>query len=149
MKSFLRVVIVEGGGLLGEQLDGALGEVEIGRDQAELLQGQLLGADLLRLGNLLHPLVQEVVDLFLGDEVAGNGVMQLHPGDLGELDGDAIGLAAEFLRARIGLRGAAAPAEQQQKSRRVAGYAAIGLLRWLTPNATRREPSRGRCRSPP
>jgi hypothetical protein len=40
--------------------------------------------------------------------------MQLHPRDLGELDRDPIGLAAEFLRTRIGLSGGGARDQEHE-----------------------------------
>src|SRR5208283_6126812 len=96
------VVIVEGGGLLGEQIHGARGQVEIGGDQAELLKRQFLDADFLRRGLFLQPLLEVGVDLFFVDEVTRYRVPQRKPGDAGELAGDlrdlqAAGLAERFV----------------------------------------------------
>ena len=47
-EELLAVIVVESGGLFGEQVDFVLGEVEILRDEAELLECEFLGADLRR-----------------------------------------------------------------------------------------------------
>ena len=95
-EELLLVVVVEGGGLFGEQVDGALGEVEIRRDEAEFLEREFFGAHFLGLGDFLDALIEELVDLVLADEIAGHGMVQGHAGDPGELLGQGLDLGAEF-----------------------------------------------------
>ncbi|PWU01590.1 MAG: hypothetical protein C5B51_22520 [Terriglobia bacterium] len=95
-EEFLAVVIVKSGGLFREQIHRVFGQVVIRGDQPEFLQRQLLGAQLFRRGHFLDPFPEKVVDLFLGDEVAGNGMMELHAGDGGEFGSDLARLAAEL-----------------------------------------------------
>ena len=101
-EQFLLVVIVEGGGLLGEQVHGVLGEVEIGGHESELLQCQLFGADLLRLSHFLDALLEKLVHLGFGDEAAGDAVLQLQPGDFLQVGGDGVNTGEEVSGGRLG-----------------------------------------------
>ena len=130
------VVIVEGRGLFRKQVDGGLREVEIRRHEAEFLQRQLFGADLLGAGGVFHPLLQEGVDLLPGDVVARNRVVQRHPGNPGQIEDDAVGQSANLLGARR-LSGSRPRQEQEQERERENGRQAVGRLHSLYQNNAR------------
>ena len=105
-EQLLLVVIVEGRRLLGQKFHGVLRQVEILRRQAEFLERQFLGPDLLRLGNLLHPLVQEFVDFSLAMKSQGTGWLSSRPEICVNSLGDPVGLAAQRLRLAVALASA-------------------------------------------
>src|ERR1019366_1512887 len=75
-------------------------------------------ADILGAGGVLHPLLEKLVHLVLGDEVARYGVQQLHTGDLGEFPRDRPGLAADVLGLRAALRRRRAGEKEKREDRR-------------------------------
>ena len=74
-EKLLAVVIVECGGLFGEQVHFVFGEIEILRDEAEFLEREFLGADLLGAGSLFHAFFQKLGDLLFVDEIARHGAV--------------------------------------------------------------------------
>jgi len=70
----------------------------------ELLERQFLGADILRAGLFLQPLLEEGVDLLLIDETARHRAQQRKAGDFGELAGNLGDLPARGLVGRTAVR---------------------------------------------
>ena len=97
-KEPLGVVIIEGRRLLGKDIDRAPGQIEIGGNQAELLQGQLFGPQLGRGRDLFYFLLEEFVDLLFADEVAGDFLAEAQSGYAGQLLADGVDFAEHGAR---------------------------------------------------
>ena len=77
----LLAVIVERGGLFGEQVDGGFAKIEILGHEAEFLECQLFGADLLGFHATLQFRVEPLVPIGAGHGFGGDGVFDAEARD--------------------------------------------------------------------
>ena len=88
-------VIVEGGGLLSQQVDLFTGQVEFLRDQAKHLQGQLFGVDFFLAGPALGVLLQIAPEAVLAEDLRRNFVADGPAGDLRKSEDHLVHLREE------------------------------------------------------
>jgi hypothetical protein len=84
------VKIVKSGGLLGEQIDGGLLQVEVGRGKTELFERDFFGADFIGFDGLPDLLLQVFVDLIAGNQLEGQLAANAKTGYGGQFPEDGI-----------------------------------------------------------
>ena len=102
---FLLAVVVEGGGLLGEEVDGGCFEIVGFGDESEELEGQLFDADLFRFHRFINTGLEENLQFFAGDEVAFDLGFGCKAGEGGELVEGGVDLIEQVLVRRLGVSG--------------------------------------------
>ncbi len=88
------MIVVESGGLLGEQLHRSFFEIVIGRQETEHFQGGFFGMDFFGFDRILHAVVEEFAQLGLVDERVGHVFAEIQAGDGGKIGfngGDLVG----------------------------------------------------------
>ena len=81
-EQLLLVVVVKSRGLLRQQVERALAQVVIGRDQPQHLEGQFFGVQVGGLHGLVEALFQIVMELVLGDQSVGHLMSKFQAADL-------------------------------------------------------------------
>ena len=138
-------VVVKRGCLLGQQVYGGALQVEVPGNQPELLESDFLGAQVLGLHRLAHPLFYVAAELLPVHGVVAHLVELPETGDLGELAHHAAELEGGLggLRRRLGQAGRPQPGAGREKGEETTLHrylipAYVRMVVWSTsPNRSR------------
>src|SRR5271170_5451665 len=95
-EQLLLVVVVKGGGLLGEKIHRILPQIEAGRNQAQHLEGQFFRMQVGRFEGFLDALFQEDPELFFIQDSVGDHAGEWESGDAGKARLDSSDFRKEY-----------------------------------------------------